>query len=122
MVTDRTIISKVQEFGLELLEQGVHLREIYLFGSYARGEQNEWSDVDIALVADSFTGVSFEDVKQFIDVTIQKPYFLFEYHTFNTQDFIAGDPFIDEIKRTGIPIALAVPPTVETKLPMPVSY
>ncbi len=94
------------------------MQEIYLFGSYARGEQNEWSDVDIALVADSFTGVSFEDIKQFIDVTIKKPYFLFEYHTFNTQDFIAGDPFIDEIKRTGILISVAVKNAVEAKSPI----
>ena len=120
MVTDRTIISKVKQFGLELLEQGVQLQEIYLFGSYARGEQNEWSDVDIALVADSFTGVSFEDIKQFIDVTIKKPYVLFEYHTFNTQDFITGDPFIDEIKRTGIPVSVAVKNAVEAKSPIPV--
>jgi len=106
---------------MELLGQGVHLREIYLFGSYARGEQHEWSDVDIALVADSFTGVSFEDIKQFIDVTIKKPYFLFEYHTFNTQDFITGDPFIDEIKRTGIAVSVAVKNAAEEKTPISAS-
>lgn len=101
------IIESVRKFAKEVQDQGVALSEVYLFGSYARGEQREDSDIDVALVADSFVGVSFEDIKQFIDVTIKKPYMLFEYHTFNTKDFETGDPFMDEIKRTGISVLAA---------------
>ena len=77
---------------------------VILFGSYARGEQKPSSDIDVAVVADDFVGVSFEDVKRFIDVTIKKPYILFEFHTFNTADFESGNPFAAEIKKTGIQI------------------
>jgi len=105
MVRNQSIINKVRRFSGDVRKQGVKLREVFLFGSYARGEQKEWSDIDIALVADDFTGVSFEDVKRFIDVTIKKPYILFELHTFNTSDFESSNPFVEEIKRTGIRIA-----------------
>lgn len=99
------IINTVRQFAEEVKKQGVQLRQVILFGSYARGDQQEWSDVDVALVADEFVGVSFEDIKHFIDVTIQKPYFSLEFHTFSTKEFDAGNPFVDEIKRTGIPVA-----------------
>lgn len=104
MVRDKSVIEKVRQFSEDVRKQGVQLRQVFLFGSYARGEQKEWSDIDIALVADDFTGVSFEDIKRFIDVTIKKPYILFELHTFNTSDFESGNPFAKEIKRTGIRI------------------
>jgi predicted nucleotidyltransferase len=73
-------------------------------GFRGRGEQREWSDIDVALVADEFIGVGFEDIKRFIDVTIQKPYLFIESHTFNTSEFYEGNPFIAEIRRTGIVI------------------
>lgn len=105
MVEQQTAINTVKSFAEEVKKQGVQLRAVYLFGSYARGEQREWSDIDVALVADEFIGVGFEDIKRFVDVTIQKPYLLIEPHTFNTGDFEKGNPFVDEIRRTGIAIA-----------------
>lgn len=32
------------------------IREAYVFGSYAKGRQTEWSDIDLALVSDHFEG------------------------------------------------------------------
>lgn len=105
MVDQRTAVETVKKFVEEIKKQGVKLKTVVLFGSYARGDQREWSDIDVALVADEFIGVGFEDIKRFIDVTIQKPYLYIEPHTFNTQDFENGNPFISEIRRTGIIIA-----------------
>jgi len=105
MVDQRTAVETVKKFVEDVKKQGVRLKAVFLFGSYARGDQREWSDIDVALVADEFIGVGFEDIKQFIDVTIQKPYLYIEPHTFNTKDFETGNPFISEIRRTGIIIA-----------------
>ena len=104
MIDRHTAIELVRQFAEDVKKQGVDLRQVFLFGSYAHGTPSEWSDIDVALVADDFVGVSFEDIKKFIDVTIQKPYFAFEIHTFNTEDFIKSNPFVNEIVRTGIPI------------------
>jgi uncharacterized protein len=105
MVGQQAAVNTVKHFAEAIRAQGIGLRAVILFGSYARNEQREWSDIDVALVADEFIGVSFEDIKRFIDVTIQKPYFFIEPHTFNTREFEQGSPFIEEIKRTGLVIA-----------------
>ena len=33
---------------------GIHIDKIILFGSYARGNANEYSDIDIAVISDDF--------------------------------------------------------------------
>jgi predicted nucleotidyltransferase len=105
MVDQHTAIDTVKKFADALKGQGIKLREVILFGSYARGEQHEWSDIDVALFADEFVGVGFQDIQLFLDVTIQKPYRHIEPHTFNTSEFEIGNPFVREIRRTGIAIA-----------------
>ena len=102
MVGQQLAINTVKTFAEAIRKQGIDLKTVILFGSYARGEQREWSDIDVALVADEFIGVGFEDIKRFIDVTIQMPFFFIESHTFNTKEFAQGSPFIEEIRRTGI--------------------
>ncbi len=105
MIGKQAAISTVKRFAEAIRAQGIDLKTAILFGSYARGEQQEWSDIDVALVADEFVGVGFEDIKRFIDVTIQKPFLFIESHTFNTGEFEQGSPFIAEIRRTGIVVA-----------------
>ncbi len=47
---------------ISLLEEtGYSVKEAYLYGSYSRGMENEWSDIDIAVVSDSFEGYLFKD-------------------------------------------------------------
>jgi predicted nucleotidyltransferase len=45
--------------GLESL-YGKRLKGIYLFGSYARGDQNDESDLDVLIVLDEVTRLSSE--------------------------------------------------------------
>lgn len=104
MVRNKLVIDTVRQFADAVREQGVNLKRVVLFGSYSRGEERQWSDIDVALVADEFVGVRPEDVKKFIDATIQKPFQFIEFHTFNTKDFQEDNPFATEIMRTGIVI------------------
>ena len=106
MLTRKTAIERVKQFALEIKNKGLHLRKVILFGSYAANKQHRWSDIDVALVADEFIGVGFEDVQLFSAINIKKPFMLIETRTYPTSYFKKGDPFIDEIKRTGIEIAV----------------
>jgi uncharacterized protein len=104
-ITQFAAIELVKKFVKELQNKGIHLRKVYLFGSYARNEQRQFSDIDVALVADEFESIAFLDLKYFIDISIKKPYTMLELHTYNTDYFQAGNPFIDEeIKPKGIVI------------------
>jgi uncharacterized protein len=76
------------------------LRKVYLFGSYAGQRQHEHSDIDVALVADEFIGVGPVDIKLFI--SILHNYALIHAKTYSTQEFKEGDPFLEEIKKTGM--------------------
>ena len=76
------------------------LRQAVLFGSFARNEQHEYSDIDLALVADTFTGAALIDIKPFIRFLVR--HVDIEPHTFSPEQFTDGNPFVQEIKRTGI--------------------
>ena len=39
----------------------IQINKAYGFGSYARKQQNEWSDIDLVLVSDKFEGIMFND-------------------------------------------------------------
>ncbi|MBI4224208.1 MAG: nucleotidyltransferase domain-containing protein [Deltaproteobacteria bacterium] len=44
----------VPEFIKELEKRDIHPEQIILYGSYARGEANEWSDVDLVVISKDF--------------------------------------------------------------------
>jgi uncharacterized protein len=104
-ITQFAAIELVRQFVKELQNKGLHVRKVYLFGSYARNEQRPYSDIDVALVADEFESIAFLDLKYFIDISIKQSYTMLELHTYNTAYFQEGDPFInEEIKPKGIVI------------------
>jgi uncharacterized protein len=106
MATQGSVIKLVTKFANDIASEGVHLRKVILFGSYAHNTQGRYSDVDVALVADEFQGFVFNDLDLFIRTKIKKPYAKIQVQTFPTSYFKKGDAFIDEIKRTGIEIKL----------------
>lgn len=102
MFTREFAISIVEDFIRKLQAEGIDLQQAVLFGSYAINGQNEWSDIDVALVSDTFTGFGFEDKRSFAKINSQKPYSIIHTKTFPTIYFDMGDPFIDQIKKTGL--------------------
>ena len=97
------IINQMKDFVSQILLCGVDLKRVILYGSYASGKQTKYSDIDVALVADEFSGVPSEDVKLFIKA--MRKHYMVQAQTYNTKDFTADkDPFVEEILRTGIEI------------------
>jgi predicted nucleotidyltransferase len=103
MLTQDAVIETVRNYAHEIEARGVHLRTVILYGSFARGAQHEWSDIDVALVADEFTGFTFDDKKLFPYIG-KDPYIRIEAKTYPTDYFRNSDPFIEEIKKDGIVI------------------
>ena len=104
MLDRDAVIEIVRNYAQDIESYGVNLRNVILYGSFAKGTQHEWSDIDVALVADEFTGFAFDDHKLFPYVGIKKPYIRIETKTYPTDYFNEGDPFINEIIKTGIRI------------------
>ena len=102
MLTQQAAIEEVTVFAKEVKELGLNLKRVILYGSYASNEQRKHSDIDVALVADEFSGIAFDDIDLFGKALIKH----IEIHpkTYPTDYFEEGDPFIKEIIKTGIEI------------------
>jgi predicted nucleotidyltransferase len=100
---DRKIEKTIRSY-LEQLERiGIHVQQAILFGSYASGKYDEWSDIDLAIVSKDFVGNRFEDRNKIRKITLQvnsdispMPY--------RPEDFNDSNYFVKEILETGIRI------------------
>jgi predicted nucleotidyltransferase len=104
MVTQSTALNLAKEYIREIKGLGVNIHKAFLFGSFAKNKQHEWSDIDVALIADDFIGITALDKNRFRTLHIIPKFMSIEAHTFPTKRLKESDPFIEEIKKTGIEI------------------
>jgi predicted nucleotidyltransferase len=96
---DKNEIINIAKKYKEYIKTKIDFDELFLFGSYAKGNPREHSDIDIAVVVDTFSGDYMKTVQQLwllrkdIDVRIE-PILIIK------SEDIPG--FLEEIKRTGI--------------------
>lgn len=102
MAAKKNIILLVQKFVSDVERLGVKINEAVLFGSYAKGTPTADSDIDVALVSDKFINFEPIDLDLFMKAKIKKEYTRIHVQTYSTKYFKKGDPFVEEIKNTGI--------------------
>lgn len=86
-------------------EKYTDIDSAYLFGSYAKGKSNEDSDIDIALIFKNLDDSKRFDLQVQLMLLAAKIDSRIEPHPISLDDFNSGNPFVLEIKRTGIKIA-----------------
>lgn len=99
-ITRLSAIKIATQFVGEIVKSGVKIRKAFLYGSYAKNQQRDWSDIDIALVADHFCGVSFVDMDGFKKVIAREEYIPIQLKTYSTKDFNSDYFAHDEIKNS----------------------
>src|SRR3984885_11798168 len=106
MFTQKSVITWLKQFADEMQLSGFHLKKMVLYGSYSRNQQHKWSDIDVAIVADEFKGIGYDDVLLISQQLAKFPKLnSIQPRTYNTKDFTtAKDPFVEEILKTGIEI------------------
>lgn len=97
------ILTKIKLFISLLENNNIHIKKAILFGSYAKGTFNEWSDIDIALVSDNFQGNRFLDKETLRKFKTQIDYSISPL-PFWTEDFDGSNLFVKEIMESGISI------------------
>jgi predicted nucleotidyltransferase len=103
-VIDRGVIPDAVRKYADYLQPKINVLGIFLFGSHIKGTARDDSDIDIAVISDSFTGDPVEDLatlllfKNEIDNRI-------EPHPFLPDDFTIENPFAREIMESSIRIA-----------------
>ncbi len=93
----------IDKYLASLKENNIPINQAILFGSYAKGNYNEWSDIDLALVSDVFQGNRIDDRSKIRLITLQVSSDI-EVLPYRTQDFNSDDPFVKEIMETGVSI------------------
>lgn len=102
MYSQSDLNNLVQKF-INLISSEFPLSRVYVFGSYAKGNPKDYSDVDLAIVSDNFEGSRFFDKKK-LNKYILRTSIDIEVHPFKTEDFTEDDPFVEEIIHTGVRI------------------
>lgn len=102
---DKNIDTTIAKYLKLIKAKYSNIEKVYLFGSYAKGKSTDDSDIDIALV---FTNL--DDSKRF-DIQVQLMMLAaqidsrIEPHPISHNDFNSENPFVAEIKKTGIEVA-----------------
>jgi uncharacterized protein len=95
---------RIQLFLDKLREAGYHISCAYLFGSYASGKMDEWSDIDIAIVSPQITNDRFEERIRLTEIALSIDD-RFEPLPFSHDSFRDDNPLARQIKNNGILIA-----------------
>ena len=101
MVESKDKLNKIINSFLEEIQKKYRIDNAYLYGSFAKGTFNKWSDIDIAIVSSDFSGDLFEDrlslmrLASTIDDRI-------EPRSFKKEFFNRNDPLADEVQKNGI--------------------
>jgi len=65
-MVDKSIIDSIQKYLDEASKSGLHISEVVLFGSYARGDADQESDLDVLLVCSEYEESSSERIKELL--------------------------------------------------------
>jgi predicted nucleotidyltransferase len=94
------IYHELKQYISLLRDKQIPVLQVYLFGSYASGKADEWSDIDLAIVTDKFIGDAFDfrfmltKLARMIDSDI-------EPHPYLLSEFNESNPTAGEILRSG---------------------
>jgi len=94
----------VRIYKKKLQESGIPVSDLYIFGSYAKGTANKWSDIDVCVISSRFgknrhtERIWLMNLRDSLTEDI-------EPHPYSAKDFkIPYDSLATEIKKTGVRI------------------
>ena len=101
MADGKDSLNKVITSFLDEIQKKFSVDNAYLYGSFAKGTSNKWSDIDIAIVSSDFSDDLFDDrlALMRLAATIDDR---IEPRPFRRNLFNRNDPLADEIQKNGI--------------------
>ena len=108
----KTIPKKIEKEIIQyiniLKQDKLPIKKAILFGSYAKGKQHKWSDIDLCIISPKFKNA----FKALNYLSLKKPFDINTKYVIGPVGFIPEDfknkysSFIHEIKTTGIEISI----------------
>lgn len=80
----------IKKYRRVLIKAGIPVKQMILFGSYAKGKAKPWSDVDVCVVSSSFGKNAFDEMVKLAKLTVTVDTMI-EPHPFSPSDL--NDPY-----------------------------
>ncbi len=98
-----TVLNDINRLIDELNKKQFEISDAFLFGSYAENKAKDYSDIDVALISDNFSGNRFNDKNSIRDVYLKINWKLSPYPIKKSQ--LQKDWFFtEEIAKKGIKV------------------
>ena len=101
---DKKTDNNIRQFITTVANQTPGFVTAYLFGSFAKNIESPDSDIDIALIINDLKDSDRFDVQVQLMLLASRFDSRIEPHPISGQDLISDNPFVHEIKKTGIEI------------------
>ena len=101
---EAVVFKNVQSFLDKLRRTGFHISKAYIFGSYASGQVDKWSDIDVAIVSPQISNDRFEERIRLTELALSIDNRL-EPLPYNPDNFNDDDPFVRLIKEEGVVVS-----------------
>ncbi|TSC96675.1 MAG: DNA polymerase, beta domain-containing protein [Candidatus Berkelbacteria bacterium Licking1014_2] len=98
------IINQVNIYKKSLLEAGILVKEMIVFGSSTKNFTHRWNDIDVAVVSPLFGKNYHRELVRLMELRPDAAMDI-EPHPFNPRDLVnEWDPLASEIKKYGIKV------------------
>lgn len=104
-ITRAAAVNLAKRYIEQCEQRGLPIRKAVLFGSVVTNTAGKESDIDLLLVSDAFIADSLHNWKLLAPITAK--YYDIEPHPYPTNNFLKGDPFLNEVLKHGIEIKRA---------------
>ena len=94
-------VEKILKHFLDEVQHKYRIVDAYLYGSFAKGTSNKWSDIDVAIISPDFSDDLFEERLNLIKLAASIDDRI-EPKPFKKELFDPNDPLVDEIQKSGI--------------------
>jgi len=104
--TRRQITTLIRRYVAALEARGIAVERVILFGSYASGHPDEWSDIDIAIISPQFDTLSLLERYEQLGLANCDLHAPLDVVGFSSTQVAHCEPesFLAEILRTGVEI------------------
>jgi predicted nucleotidyltransferase len=101
---DKAINRTIKDYIKLIQKKYSDFESVYVFGSYARGNSNQDSDIDLAIIFKDLDDSKRFDVQVQLMLLASQIDTRIEPHPISHNDFHSDNPFVGEIKKTGFEI------------------
>ncbi|BCB96060.1 DNA polymerase beta-like region [Dissulfurispira thermophila] len=106
--TAQEIKEIVERYAAELEKIGIRPQRVILYGSYAKGQAREDSDIDLIVISEDFKGRNLRERLEILGLAAGRVFEPIEARGYTEEEIIAKEDgsFLDEVVTEGLAVAL----------------